>query len=142
MKLAHGILGIAGSALAVLAIVSLVLAAYLARQSLYLTPDVIEGRGEVVGYRESRASDGRNLFTPRVRFTTGNGSIHEFEGQLTLPGQPYAIGSTVRVRYLASTPQVARLGEFAAAALGVTVATVLGVLCALAAWLLRRAPTR
>jgi hypothetical protein len=142
MRLAHSVIGIAGYVLAALSVLSLGLGAWLAQNTLSFHDDRREALGEVVGYRESQAADGKRTYTPRVAFIDFTGQEREFLGQLTTTTRRFAAGSRLPVQYRATDPQQARIALFLDNWLGATVAFVLGVLCALAAVLLVRTARR
>ncbi len=141
MRLATGILGVAGYVLAGLAVVSLTLAAYLARNSLAFAGDTRETQGRVTGYVES-ASDTGPRYTPVVEFTDSSGVRREFRGQTNTSVRRFAVGAEVPVRYLQRDPNEARIALFVDNWLGAVIAAVLGAAAAGAAYLLVRASRR
>ena len=79
MRLAEGIIGVAGYGLAGLAAVSLLLGAFLTNNTLHFNGDSREAAGVVVGHNETMA-DGKPRYSPLVAFTTETGERIEFRG--------------------------------------------------------------
>ncbi len=141
MRLAIGVIGVAGYALAGLAVISLLLGGFLASNTLAFADDARAAEGRIVGYVVSSA-DGKTRYTPRVAFTDATGTRHEFRGQMSATGKRFADGAVVPVRYRASQPSDARIALFVDNWLGAVVALVLGAIAALGAWLLVRSAKR
>lgn len=141
MRLAEGIIGVAGYGLAGLAAVSLLLGAFLTNNTLHFNGDSREAAGVVVGHNETVA-DGKPRYSTLVAFTTETGERIEFRGQLNSPSKLLQDGERVPVRYLLAEPSTARIDSFVHNWLGAAVALGLGVLAALAALLLVRSAKR
>ncbi len=141
MRLAQGIVGVAGYGLAGVAAISLLLGGYLANNTLALDDDARVTTGTVVGHFESTA-DGKPRYAPRVAFTTASGERVEFRGQLSAPARRWVAGQTVPVRYLVSDPKTARVDSFVDNWLGASVALGLGLIAAVSAFVLVRSAKR
>ncbi|HPF25551.1 MAG TPA: DUF3592 domain-containing protein [Steroidobacteraceae bacterium] len=141
MRLAQGIVGIAGYGLAGVAAISLLLGGYLAKNTLALDNDARETTGTVVGHVETSA-DGKPRYAPLVAFTTATGERVEFRGQLSAPARRWVAGQPAPVRYLASEPKIARVDSFVDNWLGASVALGLGLIAAIAAFVLVRSAKR
>ena len=67
--------------------------------------------GEVIGYEPrmklARAEVVSHM--PRVRFTTSGGEVREFQSRTSVRQSPWAVGSTVPVRYCADRPEQAEI---------------------------------
>jgi hypothetical protein len=134
-------LGVAGYGLAGLAVVSLTLAAFLARNSLAFASDVRDAPGRVIGYAET-PSDAGPRYSPVVEFTDATGVRREFRGQMNTSVKRFAVGTVVPVRYLHDDPAQARIALFVDNWLGAVIALVLGTVAGLAAFLLVRTSKR
>lgn len=141
MRLAIGVIGVAGYALAGLAVVSLLLGAFLAWNTLAFTEDARDTQGKVIGHFES-VTDGKTRYTPRVEFVDATGTRYEFRSQMSATAQRLALGAAVPVRYRVSQPTDARVALFVDNWLGATVALILGTIAALGAWVLVRSSKR
>ena len=141
MRLAHGVVGVAGYGLAGLAVVSLLLGGYLALHTLTFNDDARRTRGTVVGYFESVA-DGKRRYSPCIAFTAASGERVEFRGQLSASSKLLGEGSAVPVLYLATNPAIARVDLFVHNWLGATVALVLGASAPIMALGLERSDIR
>jgi hypothetical protein len=142
LRLAQGVIGIAGYLLGGLAAFSLLLGAWLASNTLSLSEDAERSQGTVIGYRESNASGGGRVFTPRIQFETQSGTRVQFMGQVTAPIKRFAEGAAVPVIYRRSAPDVARIDAFVDNWLAPSVALGLGTLSTLAALMLVRSSRR
>lgn len=142
MRLAHGVIGVAGYVLAGLAACSFVLGLWLASTSLVIASGVERTTGTVVGHREANASGGGRVYTPQVEFVSDNGVRYTFSGQITAPIPRFAERSTVPVRYLREDPRIARIDLFVDNSLAPLVALMLGALSAIAAFVLVRSARR
>ena len=96
----------------------------------------------MLGHRESPQPDGRPVFTPRIGFTTPNGTRHEFLGQVTAPVKRFVERAAVPVVYREAEPDQARIDTFVDNWLGASVALGLALLSALAALMLVRSAQR
>jgi hypothetical protein len=141
VRLATGVIGVAGYGLAGLSAVSLLLGLFLANNSLAFAGDARDTEGTVVGYFES-ASDAGPRYTPRVAFTDAAGTRREFRGQMNTSVKRFAEGAVVPVRYLADNPSEARVALFVDNWLGATVAFVLGTIAGISAFFLVRSAKR
>ncbi len=142
MRLAQGVIGVAGYLLGGLALVSAVLGFWLVSRTLVLAGDSVRTQGTVVGYRESGTSGGGRVFTPRIEFSTEPGTRVVFMGQLTAPVKRFREGNAIPVVYRRSAPDVARVDAFVDNWLAPSAALGLGALCALAAGVLIRSSRR
>jgi hypothetical protein len=142
VRLAQGVIGIAGWILAGLAACSAALGLWLASSSLLFAGDVARATGVVVGYRESATADGGRAFTPLVEFVTDTGVRIRFDGQVTAPVPRFAERAAVPVRYLRDQPSRARIDLFVDNLLAPSVALGLAALSALAAVVLVRSARR
>jgi hypothetical protein len=137
MDLSYRIMGLAARLLLALGVVCLLLGAYLLSQSMSLGEDTLRATGTVTGYREVR--DGEEVrYRPRVRFTTPDGDIVAFEGQLATTSQRFAVGDQVPVQYPRTDPQKGRVALFADNWLGPIAAGGVGLLALIAGILVRR----
>jgi hypothetical protein len=142
VRLATGVIGIAGYVLGGLALGAAVLGTWLMSRTLVLHAGVERATGTVVGHREGVTSDGTRVFTPRVRFSTASGTRVEFLGQVTSPVRRFRDGATVAVLYRSAVPETARIDGFVDNHLAPTVALVLALVSAAAAALLVRSAKR
>lgn len=137
MDLAIRIVGLAARLLVALGLGCLLLAGYLAWQTMTFASNAVAATGTVVSYHE-RIQDGEKRFRPRVRFQTADGSIHTMVGQMLYTGHRYPVGTEVPVLYQAGTPGEARINTFFDNWLGVTIAAAVGVLSLLGGLFVRR----
>jgi hypothetical protein len=142
LRLAQGVIGIAGWILGGLAACSAVLGLWLASNSLLFARDVARATGVVVGYRDSATSGGGRAYTPQVEFVDARGVRHTFYGQVTAPVPRFAARADVPVRYLRDEPSRARIDLFVDNLLAPGVALALAALSALAAAVLVRSARR
>lgn len=138
MRLARGVIGVAGWALVALAVVSVLLGLWLARGTHAFAGDAQHVEGRVVGWRESPQGAGRTMFTPRIEFVARDGTRHEFTGQLSAGAPRFAEGATVPVIYRSADPAGARVDLFVDNWLGPSLALGLAVATALAGVVLVR----
>jgi hypothetical protein len=141
VRLATGVVGVAGYGLAGLAAVSLLLGLYLANNTLAFASDARQAQGTVVGYFESPSNAGTR-YTPRVEFIDMTGTRREFRGQMNTSVKRFAEGSQVPVRYRSSDPTQARVDLFVDSWLGAVVAWVLAALAGVSAFFLVRSAKR
>lgn len=114
---------------------------YLVYQAQTFLQDSVRATGEVVSYREVKDGD-TVRYRPRFRFTTVDGSIVAFEGQLATTTERFAIGAKIPIVYPVATPQKARVALFVDNWLGASVSLGVGVLAFLAGIFIRRAAKR
>lgn len=138
MRLARGVIGVAGWGLVALALVSCLLGLWLARGTHAFATDVQHAEGRVVGWRESPQAAGRSMFTPRIAFVADDGTRHEFSGQLSAGAPRFAAGAVVPVIYRRADPAGARVDLFLDNWLGASLALALAVATALAGSMLVR----
>ena len=138
MRLARGVIGVAGWALVALAVVSALLGLWLARGTHAFAADAQHVEGRVVGWRESPQGAGRTMFTPRIEFVARDGTRHEFTGQLSAGTRRFADGAAVPVIYRRADPAGARVDLFVDNWLGPSLALGLAVATALAGAVLVR----
>jgi hypothetical protein len=137
MRLAFGILDLAGRLLLALGVGCLLLGAWLSWQTLSFARDAAHSSGEVVSYREIH--DGSQVrYSPRVRFKTATGDIVTVDGQLATTSQRYAIGTQVPIVYKVAEPTTARVATFTDNWLGACVAALVGVVGLAGGLLVRR----
>jgi hypothetical protein len=99
--------------------------------------DTLRATGTVAGYREVR--DGEEVrYRPRVRFTTPDGDIVTFEGQLATTSQRFAVGDQVPVVFPRADPQKGRVALFADNWLGPVAALGVGLIALVGGILVRR----
>jgi hypothetical protein len=139
--LAFRILDLAARLLLALGAGCLMLAAWLAWQTLSFARDAQRVSGEVVSYQEVR-TDGELRYRPRVRFTTATGEIVTIGGQLATGTRRLPVGSRVPVIYKVSRPTDARVALFTDNWLGPVVAIVVGLVGVAGGLLVRRAIRR
>ncbi len=136
MDISYRIMGLAARLLLALGVVCLLLGAYLLSQSMSFE-DTLRTTGSVTGYREVRDGD-EVRYRPRVRFTTPDGDIVSFEGQLATSSQRFAIGEEVPVVYPRADPQKGRVALFADNWLGPIAAGGVGLIALIAGIFVRR----
>ena len=136
MDISYRIMGLAARLLLALGVVCLLLGAYLLSQSMSFE-DTLRTSGSVTGYREVRDGD-EVRYRPRVRFTTPDGDIVSFEGQLATSSQRFAVGEQVPVVYPRADPQKGRVALFADNWLGPIAAGGVGLIALIAGIFVRR----
>ncbi len=136
MDISYRIMGLAARLLLALGVVCLLLGAYLLSQSMSFE-DTLRTTGSVTGYREVRDGD-EVRYRPRVRFTTPDGDIVSFEGQLATSSQRFAVGEQVPVMYPRADPQKGRVALFADNWLGPIAAGGVGLFALIAGIFVRR----
>ncbi len=136
MDISYRIMGLAARLLLALGVVCLLLGAYLLSQSMSFE-DTLRTNGSVTGYREVRDGD-EVRYRPRVRFTTPDGDIVSFEGQLATSSQRFAVGEQVPVVYPRADPQKGRVALFADNWLGPIAAGGVGLIALIAGIFVRR----
>ncbi len=136
MDISYRIMGLAARLLLALGVVCLLLGAYLLSQSMSFG-DTLRANGSVTGYREVRDGD-EVRYRPRVRFTTPDGDIVSFEGQLATSSQRFAVGEQVPVVYPRTDPQKGRVALFADNWLGPIAAGGVGLIALIAGIFVRR----
>jgi hypothetical protein len=141
MNLSYRILGLAARLLLALGAVCLLLGAYLATKTLDFEKDAERATGTVVRYLETRDGDA-TIYRPMVRFTTPNGDIVTFAGQLSSGSKRFAVGTEVPVVYPFGAPQQGRISTFTDNWLGATLAAVVGIVALIAGVFIRRAVRR
>ena len=141
MRLAFGILDLAARLVLALGIGCLLLAAWLAWNTLTFAREAVQVTGEVVSYFESR-DDGEVKYRPRVRFRTDDGSIYTVSGQLSSGTQRFPIGTQVPMLYQPPKPGEARIATFTDNWLGACIAALVGVVGVAGGMLLRRSIRR
>ena len=139
--LAYRIMTLAARVMLTLGACCGLLGLYLSYQAQSFLQDSARASGEVVSYREVRDGD-TTRYRPRFRFTTANGSIVAFEGQLATTTERFAIGEKVPIVYPVAEPQKARVALFVDNWLGASVALGVGVLAFLGGIWIRRAANR
>ena len=135
------ILDLAARLLFALGLGCLLLAGYLAWQSMSFAADAQRATGEVVSYHEVHDGDSMR-YRPRVRFKTDNGDIITVEGQLTTTSQRFPIGTQIPMVYKTREPTNARIATFTDNWLGATIALVIGLVGIAGGVLVRRAVKR
>lgn len=136
MDISYRIMGLAARLLLALGVVCLLLGAYLLSQSMSFE-DTLRTTGSVTGYREVRDGD-EVRYRPRVRFTTPDGDIVSFEGQLATSNRRFAVGEEVPVMYPRADPQKGRVALFADNWLGPIAAGAVGLIALIAGIFVRR----
>jgi hypothetical protein len=140
VQLAFRILYLAARLLLALGVGCLLLAVYLAWQTLSFEKDAHPTSGTVVSYRE--INDGKETrYAPRVRYETAAGEIITIDGQFATTAKRFAIGDSVPLLYKVTKPTEARIALFTDNWLGPCIAAVIGLL-GLAGGLLVRKQTR
>ena len=119
----------------------LLLAGYLAWNTLAFTPGTASATGEVVSYRELRDGD-RTRLRPRIKFKTASGEIVTVEGQFFTGTQRFAIGEQVPMVYRVAKPNEARVALFMDNWLGPCVAAFVGLTGIAGGLLVRRSVRR
>jgi hypothetical protein len=139
--MAFRILDLSARLLLALGLGCLLLAGYLAWQTLAFSSDATRTVGEVVSYREIR--DGEDTrFRPRIRFKTMTGEIVQVEGQFFTGTQRFAVGTRVPMIYKTREPTSARVALFQDNWLGTCIATLVGLTGMAGGLLVRRAINR
>jgi hypothetical protein len=141
MNIAFNIMGIAARLLLALGAVCLLLGAYLATKTLDFNENAQRATGTVVRYMETRDGDA-TIYRPMVRFTTPQGDIVTFAGQLSTGSKRFEVGTQVPVVYPFGMAQQARISTFTDNWLGATLAGVIGVVALIAGVFIRRAVRR
>jgi len=139
--MAFRILDLAARLLLALGVGCLLLAGYLAWNTLSFSAGTERATGEVVSYRE--IADGKDTrYRPRIRFKTVTGEIVTVEGQLFTGTQRFAIGSAVPMLYRVEKPNEARVALFIDNWLGPCIAAVVGLVGFAGGFLVRRSIRR
>jgi hypothetical protein len=141
MQLSFRILDLAARLLMALGVGCLLLAGYLAWQTLSFAQDTARASGEVVSYLENH-EDGQVKFRPRVRFRTENGDIITVSGQLSAASKRFALGTQVPMVYKLAKPTEARIALFTDNWLGACVALLVGAVGIAGGLLVRRGVRR
>lgn len=138
MELAFRIVGLAARLLMALGLGCLLLAGYLAWQTMNFASNAVPATGEVVSYFESQ-EDGETRYRPRVRFTTPDGSIHNnVAGRMPYTVKRYPVGTQLRVLYQDGSPGETRIDNFFENWLPSTIAAVIGLLSIAGGMFVRR----
>lgn len=135
------ILDLAARLLLALGVGCLLLAGYLAWQTLGFARDAARATGEVVGYHEIRDGD-EVRYRPRVRFRTEAGDIVTVGGQLSAKSRRFPEGTQVPMVYKVGKPTEARIALFTDNWLGASLATLIGAAGIAGGLLVRRAIRR
>jgi hypothetical protein len=138
---AYRLMVIAGRVLLTLGLCCGLLGFWLAWQTQEFLRDSFRASGEVVSYREVKDKD-ETRFRPKLRFSTADGSIVSFEGQMATTTERFKIGEKVPVVYNRADPQKARVALFTDNWLGATLALGIGLLAALGGIFIRKAAKR
>lgn len=139
--MAFKILDLAARLLLALGVGCLLLAGYLAWNTLAFSSGTESATGEVVSYREIR--DGENVRQrPRIKFKTVTGEIVTVEGQFFTGTQRFAIGEKVPMLYRVEKPNEARVALFMDNWLGTCIAAVVGLVGLAGGFLVRRSVRR
>jgi Protein of unknown function (DUF3592) len=139
--MAFRILDLAARLLLALGVGCLLLAGYLAWNTLSFSAGTGRVTGEVVSYRE--VSDGKDKrYRPRIRFKTSDGNIVTVEGQFATGAQRFAIGSAVPMLYRVEKPNEARVALFVDNWLGACIAALVGLTGLAGGLLVRRSVRR
>jgi len=141
MRLAFGILDLAARLVLALGIGCLLLAAWLAWNTLSFARNALPATGEVVSYIE-KTEDGAVKFRPRIRFRTESGSIVTTSGQLSASSKRFEIGTQVPMLYEPAKPMEARVALFTDNWLGACIAVLVGLVGVAGGMLLRRSIRR
>ena len=141
MLKAFSVLDLAARLLLALGMGCLLLAGYLAWQTLSFARDAVGATGEVVGYFETHDA-GKTYLRPRVRFRTASGEIVTITGQLAAGSKRFAEGDQVPVLYKVSKPTEARVATFTDNWLGACAAAVVGLVGMAGGFLVRRSVRR
>lgn len=141
MRLAFRILDLAARLLFALGVGCLLLAGWLAWNTLSFARDAAKTTGEVVSYIENRDGDDVR-YRARIRFRTEAGDIITTSGQLSAASKRFEIGTKVPVVYQRSKPTEARVALFVDNWLGATLATIIGVVGIAGGYLVRRSIRR
>ena len=139
--MAFKILDLAARLLFALGIGCLLLAGFLAWNTLAFQPGTESATGEVVSYREVRDGDNTRQ-RPRIKFRTETGDIVTVEGQFFTSTQRFTIGQKVPMLYRAEKPNEARVALFMDNWLGPCVAVFVGLAGMAGGFLVRRSVRR
>jgi hypothetical protein len=124
--MAFKILDLAARLLLALGVGCLLLAAYLAWNTLTFSSDAERTTGEVVSYRTIVDGD-ETRYRPYIRFKTATGEIIKVEGQMSTGTQRFAVGTQVPLIYRSGKPNEARVALFVDNWLGPCIAAVIGL---------------
>jgi len=141
MLVAFRILDLAARLLFALGVGCLLLAGWLAWNTLSFARDAAKTTGEVVSYIENR--DGDDIrYRPRIRFKTEAGDIITTSGQLSAASKRFEIGAQVPVVYQRGKPTEARVALFVDNWLGASLAALIGLVGVAGGFLVRRSVRR
>ena len=141
MQTTFRILDLSARLLLALGMGCLLLAVYLAWQSLSFQRDTARAIGEVVSYREIPDDKGTR-FAPRVRYRTEDGAIVTIDGQFAGTSKRFTIGEKVPMVYKVTTPSDARIDLFTDNWLETVIAMVIGLVGFAGGILVRRSVRR
>jgi hypothetical protein len=141
MQLSFRILDLAARLLMALGVGCLLLAGYLAWQTLSFAQGTARTSGEVVSYLEHKDGDATQ-YRPYVRFRAADGSIITVGGQLSASSKRFAVGTQLPMIYKISKPTEARIALFTDNWLGACVALLVGAVGIAGGLLVRRAVRR
>ena len=141
MRLAFSILDLAARLLLALGVGCLLLAIYLAWQTLEFAKDAGRATGEVVSYFEIPDGD-ETRYRPRIRFRTVTGEIITTSSQMATTSRRFEIGTQVPMLYKVAKPTEARIALFTDNWLGACIAAGIGLAGMAGGFLVRRSVRR
>jgi hypothetical protein len=75
--------------------------------------DALRAEGKVIGMVPVRTTrTGAGTCIPEFRFTANDGDLHLINSDMSVPSSTFSVGDAVRVLYLQSNPEVARISAF------------------------------
>jgi len=119
----------------------LLLAGFLAWQTMSFARDAAQATGEVVSYHETRAGN-TTRYRPRVRFRTATGEIVTIADQLSAGSQRFTVGTQVPVVYKVAHPTEAHIALFTDNWLGACIAALIGLIGIVGGFRVRRSLRR
>ena len=119
----------------------LLLAAFLAWQTMSFARDGARATGEVVSYHETREGDSTR-YRPRVRFRTATGEIVTIADQLSATSMRFTVGTKVPVVYKVANPTEAHIALFTDNWLGACIAALIGLAGIVGGYRVRRSIRR
>jgi len=75
--------------------------------------EALRAEGKVIGMVPVQTTrTGAGTCIPEFRFTASDGQLHLINSDISVPSSTFKVGDTVRVLYLQSNPEVARIDAF------------------------------